>query len=88
METEDHRRSLQAQREWGRHGITGFLSPVRVTDENEYSAGGPRRPMLSHTEPHTQRHPETHRSSAMQRGGLQTRTPANTKKTQLKNVSE
>ena len=29
-------------------GITGFLSPLRVKDENEYSAEGPRSPRLSY----------------------------------------
>lgn len=29
-------------------GITGFLSPLREKDGNEYSAEGPRSPRLSH----------------------------------------
>ena len=45
METEGHRRSPEGVKQ---PGVTVFLSPLRVKDENEYTEEGPRSSRLSH----------------------------------------
>ena len=83
MKTEEHTRHLQAQSN-GRGTVSHSSCTPHPHPQDEPLKGrlcggmGQRRPKQSH--------PETYRGSVTHRGNLYTRTPANTKKTQMENM--